>query len=199
MTNDSDDVPTRIIKRETRPRPTATAASSAGRDEQMTRPVGRQVDLDSEQVVTRRISSPLKRIATDEPAPQPAKGATASTPVEEVSLPAGWVTVVKGPGRGRFLPVFIGMNSLGRDPTNRLPINFGDEMISRADHAFIVYDDEQRAFWVQHGGKSNLVRLDGSPVLAPTALLNGSIIRVGATELRFTAFCDDAFDWTASP
>lgn len=191
MSKDSDDIPTRVIKREVRPRPSSS-------DDQPTRAVDRKVEIDPEQVVTRRISSPVKKAADNATAaPSAQKPEPVNTPNEDVPLPSGWITVIKGPGRGRFLAVGIGMNGLGRDPTNRLPVNFGDEMISRADHAFIVYDDEQRAFWVQHGGKSNLVRLNGVPVLAPSPLKTGDIIRVGGTELRFTAFCDAQFDWAA--
>jgi hypothetical protein len=186
MSKDSDEIPTRVIKREVRPRPVDP-------DAEMTRPVGRKVEVDPEQVVTRRISRPVAKPPSQA---TPGEPAAAAAPRDEVSLPSGWLTVIKGPGRGHFLPVFIGMNSLGRDPSNRLAVNFGDEMISRADHAFIVYDDEHRAFWVQHGGKSNLVRLNDMPVLAPSALKSGDIIRVGTTELRFTAFCDEEFDWT---
>ena len=80
---------------------------------------------------------------------------------------AGWVVVVKGPGRGAFRPVYVGMNSVGRDPSQRVSLSFGDESISREEHAFITYDEEQRCFYLQHGGKSNLVRLGADPVLTP--------------------------------
>ena len=40
---------------------------------------------------------------------------------------AGWVVVVKGPGRGNFSPVFVGMNSLGRDASQRVSLSFGDD------------------------------------------------------------------------
>ena len=76
---------------------------------------------------------------------------------------AGWVVVVKGPGRGAFRPVYVGMNSVGRDPSQRVSLSFGDESISREEHAFITYDEEQRCFYLQHGGKSNLVRLGARP------------------------------------
>ena len=49
-------------------------------------------------------------------------------------------------------------------------MSFGDESISREEHAFITYDEEQRCFYLQHGGKSNLVRLGTEPVLTPTEL-----------------------------
>ena len=71
--------------------------------------------------------------------------------------------VVKGPGRGGFRPIFVGMNSVGRDGNQRISLSFGDDMISREEHAFIAYDEESRRFYLQHGGKANLVRLGGPP------------------------------------
>lgn len=110
---------------------------------------------------------------------------------------AGWIVVVKGPGRGGFRPVYVGMNSVGRAPGQRIPVDFGDEGISREEHAFIAYDDETRSFYLQHGGKSNLVRLGGKPVLQPTELKPGDTFRIGNTTFRFVAFCGPDFDWTS--
>jgi hypothetical protein len=108
---------------------------------------------------------------------------------------AGWVVVVKGPGRGAFRPVFVGMNSVGREPTQRVCLSFGDEAISREEHAFITYDEEQRRFYVQHGGKANLVRLGKQPVLVPVELRANDLIRLGRTTLRFIPFCGADFSW----
>ena len=109
---------------------------------------------------------------------------------------AGWLVVVKGPGRGNFCPIFVGMNSVGRDSSQRISLSFGDESISREEHAFITYDEEQRCFYLQHGGKSNLVRLGPSPVLSPTELKPNDIIRIGRTTLLFVPFCGPDFSWT---
>jgi hypothetical protein len=109
---------------------------------------------------------------------------------------AGWVVVVKGPGRGGFRPVYVGMNSVGRDPSQRISLSFGDESISREEHAFITYDEEQRRFYLQHGGKANLVRLGKQPVLVPTELKPNDLIRVGRTTLRFVGCCGPDFSWT---
>lgn len=109
---------------------------------------------------------------------------------------AGWVVVVKGPGRGNFRPVFVGMNSVGRDPSQRVCLDFGDESISREQHAFITYDEEQRRFYLQHGGKSNLVRLGEQPVLMPSELQPNDIIRIGKTTLRFFPCCGPDFSWS---
>lgn len=110
---------------------------------------------------------------------------------------AGWIVVVKGPGRGGFRPVFVGMNSVGRAPSQRICLDFGDESISREEHAFITYDDETRTFYLQHGGKSNLVRLGGKPVLAPTVLSPNDLFRIGNTTFRFVACCGPDFDWSS--
>jgi hypothetical protein len=109
---------------------------------------------------------------------------------------AGWIVIVKGPGRGGFKPVFVGMNSVGRAPSQRICLDFGDESISREEHAFITYDDETRTFYLQHGGKSNLVRLGGKPVLQPTELKPGDLFRIGNTTFRFFACCGPAFNWS---
>lgn len=110
---------------------------------------------------------------------------------------AGWIVIVKGPGRGGFRPVFVGMNSVGRAPSQRVSLDFGDETISREEHAFITYDDETRTFYLQHGGKSNLVRLAGKPVLAPTELKPNDLFRIGNTTFRFVACCGPEFCWTS--
>ena len=109
---------------------------------------------------------------------------------------AGWVVVVRGPGRGNFRPVFVGMNSVGRDASQRVALGFGDDSISREEHAFITYDEEQRCFYLQHGGKSNLVRLGGHPVLSPTELKPNDLIRIGRTTLLFVPCCGPDFSWT---
>jgi hypothetical protein len=108
---------------------------------------------------------------------------------------AGWVVVVGGPGRGGFRAVYVGMNSVGRDASQRVCLDFGDETISREEHAFITYDEEQRCFYLQHGGKSNLVRLGGQPVLSPVELHANALIRIGRTTLRFFPCCGPDFSW----
>lgn len=114
-------------------------------------------------------------------------------PLEPV---VGWVVVVKGPGRGGFRPVFVGMNSIGRAPSQRICLDFGDDTISREEHAYITYDDEQRRYWVQHGGKSNVVRHGSEPLLAPAELRANDLIRIGKTTLRFYPCCGPDFSWT---
>lgn len=108
---------------------------------------------------------------------------------------AGWLVVVNGPGRGGFRPIFVGMNSIGRDPAQRVSLSFGDEAISREEHAFVTYDEESRRFYIQHGGKANLIRIGAQPVLVPTELKANDRIRIGKTTLRFVPCCGPEFTW----
>ena len=108
---------------------------------------------------------------------------------------AGWVVVVEGQGRGGFRPVYVGMNSVGRDSSQRISLGFGDESISREEHAFITYDEESRTFYLQHGGKPNIIRLGGKPVLTPMQLNANDLIRIGKTTLRFIPCCGPHFSW----
>ena len=80
-------------------------------------------------------------------------------------------------------------------PGQTVRLDFGDTAISRENHAAIAFDDEQNAFFIGHGGKSNLVRLNDRPVLATEELTSGDIVSIGETSLRFIAFCSADFSW----
>jgi hypothetical protein len=107
----------------------------------------------------------------------------------------GWLVVVSGPGKGKYAPIFDGMNSVGRDPDEATRIDFGDEGISRSGHAFLTYDFKSRKFFISHGGKPNIVRLNGEPVLEPKQLQAGDLIEISITRLSFIPFCSVSFDW----
>jgi hypothetical protein len=122
-------------------------------------------------------------------------GADATTPDGSERPVVGWLVVVSGPGRGRFAAISDGMNSVGRGEDQATRMNFGDESISRSEHAFITYDYKDRKFYIQHGGKMNVVRLNEAPVLQPMALKSGDMVSLGQTTARFVPFCDESFDW----
>lgn len=116
-------------------------------------------------------------------------------PSRGARFPVGWVVVVKGPGRGESFAIHSGMSSIGRGEDQAVALDFGDTAISRTNHAAIVYDPESFQFFLGHGGKSNIVRLNDKPVISNEALKNGDLIRLGETTLRFVALCDEAFNW----
>lgn len=116
-----------------------------------------------------------------------------SAPIEPV---VGWVVVARGPGRGGYKPVYVGMNAIGRAPTQRICLDYGDDTISREEHAFITYDDELRRYWVHGGNGTNPVFLGTEALDAPKELKGNDVIRLGKTVLRFYPVCSADFAWT---
>jgi hypothetical protein len=112
-----------------------------------------------------------------------------------VRFPVGWIVVVNGPGRGASFTLFNGVSSIGRGDDQPVKLDFGDTSISRTNHAMVAYDSEQRKFFLGHGGKANIVRLNGRPVLSTEELNHNDLIRIGETSLRFLSLCGADFDW----
>lgn len=110
-------------------------------------------------------------------------------------FPVGWLAVVQGPGRGAAFTLFSGVTVIGRGEDQTVRLDFGDNSISRDNHAAIAYDPEQKAFYIGHGGKANLVRRNGRPVLSTEELAAGDEIRIGETTLRFVPLCGASFGW----
>ena len=110
-------------------------------------------------------------------------------------FPVGWIIVVDGPGRGHAFTLHSGLSPIGRNDDQAIALNFGDTAISRHNHAAIVFDSETDGFMIGHGGKSNIVRLNGKPVIANEDLADGDIITIGETALRLRTFCGADFTW----
>ena len=135
------------------------------------------------------------RTERGEPAAAPGAGTQETQASAMDDPPVGWLVVIKGPGQGRFVAIGNGSNSVGRDESERVRIDFGDETISRRGHSAITYDPRGKKFYLQHGAGKNLTYLEGAPVLAPTELAGFSRITIGNTELLFVPLCCDQFDW----
>ena len=111
-------------------------------------------------------------------------------------FPVGWLVVEKGPGRGSAFPLNDGLSTVGRGEGQTVQLDLGDTAISRDTHAAIAYDDEARACYLGHGGKANLVRINGRPLLTTEAIANGDRIRIGKKTLSFVALCGPDFSWS---
>lgn len=107
-----------------------------------------------------------------------------------------WLVVVKGNGTGNALAVSYGLHKIGRDADQDVPLNFGDESVSRKEHAYLEYDPKTRQFYLSKG--SNLVYLNGERVGqgCEREIVTGDEIELGEnTVLRFVSFCGKEFDW----
>jgi hypothetical protein len=107
----------------------------------------------------------------------------------------GWLVVVEGPGRGASLNIGYGNNRVGRAPTENISLDFGDEEISRENHATLTFDGRHRRFYMLPGQGRNLVYVNDQPVMTPIELTGGEEILLGQTKLRFVPFCGKTFDW----
>ncbi|MFO8125469.1 FHA domain-containing protein [Yoonia sp.] len=119
-----------------------------------------------------------------------------AAPTKSVKFPVGWIVVTEGPGRGESFSLLAGMSQIGRGEDQAIQLDFGDNAISRSNHAAIVYDADTKEFLLGHGGKSNIVRLNDKPLISNETLKTGDIIRIGETVLRFVGLCDKSFNWS---
>ena len=160
-----------------------TPTTAAERWESATKPINRE-DREGK---TRILSPRRQRAATSED-PVAATDAMADPPV-------GWLVVVRGPGKGNVLTLGNGMNAIGRGTSSRVRLDFGDDNISRANHARVAYEPRQRRWLLSHGDGANLTYLNGEVVMASVEIASGAEIQIGDTTLRFQAFCSQEFDW----
>lgn len=136
----------------------------------------------------------LDNIAAEQDA-APAPAAPAAKRSSSPLFPTGWLVVVKGEGLGHCFALNTGLMSIGRSASQAICLNFGDDSISREGHANVAYDDHDCNFYIGHGGKANLVRLNGRPLLSTETFSHGDELEVGRTTLRLVALCSPDFDW----
>ena len=115
-----------------------------------------------------------------------------------VMFPTGWLVVKSGPGHGATYALTQGVSQIGRGSDQTVALDFGDMAISRQNHAAVAYDGATHQFHVGHGGKSNLVRLNGKPLLSTEIVVDGDEIQIGETTLVLKVLCTPAFNWSAS-
>ena len=132
----------------------------------------------------------------DTAAPAPVGGSAAGQGY--VMFPAGWLVVKAGPGLGTAFALSQGVSQIGRGSDQTVALDFGDMAISRQQHAAIAYDPQSHQFHIGHGGKSNLVRLNGKPLLSTEALEDGDEIQIGETTLLLKVLCNAVFNWSQS-
>lgn len=112
-----------------------------------------------------------------------------------MQFPVGWLLVTEGEGRGYCFGLTTGLNQVGRSEDNSIQLDFGDPAISRKNHFAVVFDEEDGKFMLGHGGKSNIVRLNGKAVIANEDLADGDVIKVGDTALQLKVLCGPDFSW----
>lgn len=154
---------------------------------QMPEPAAGRGSKVSARVKTRLLGFSAEAFADEDPIKSGAKASS--------DFPVGWLVVVSDTGRGKAFALRDGVSTVGRGTDQTVCLDIGDNSISRESHISIAFDAEQKKFYVGHGGKTNLVRLNNKPLLSTEELNSKDMIRLGETTLRFMAFCDDDFSW----
>jgi len=128
-------------------------------------------------------------------------------PRTKVRLLTAWLVIIEGPGKGAHLPLFYGMNSIGRSKyvgegiqqsEQEVCLDFGldsDSEIARESQANLTYDKNGTGFLLQHGGGNTLTYLNGAPVLEAKLLSAYDRVGFGKTVLMFIPFCGEKFQW----
>lgn len=106
----------------------------------------------------------------------------------------GWLVVVKGKQIGKDFRIHNGSNSIGRDKSNDIVIDF-DKAITGDKHCEILYDDRNNEFIVLRGNAKNNVYLNNHALREATTIHDNDIIEVGETALVFRALCNDEFNY----
>ena len=128
-------------------------------------------------------------------APQPQRSPAAG-PTQQIAPVVGFLVVVDGPGRGNYRAIYAGANTIGRNASQRIPIDFGDDTISGDQQAFLVYDARMRQFQlVPNLGRPNLVHLNEQALLTNAVLKVHDKVTMGRTTLLFMPLCGQDFDW----
>ena len=101
--------------------------------------------------------------------------------------PVARLLVIDGPGIGNGRPIYPGTNSIGRDPKNRIALDYGDASVSRVGHAVIVAGHDAEDMRIIDGGKVNAVHVNSVMVRGERPIAVGDVIEIGMTLLRIEA------------
>ncbi len=94
------------------------------------------------------------------------------------------LTITEGPGAGNAVSIFSGTNQIGRGDDMRVQINFGDDTISRQQHAVITFDMKNLEVRIYDGGRPGGLWVNGERITADTQVKLGDLIKLGETTLR---------------
>ncbi len=186
----TEDRPTRVLRR----------GEESSSSDDATRKVGSAASDDDKTVLNRPDDGKTVLIrpgksSGDKTSFHPLAPAAPAVSSEESEPVVGWLVILKGPGRGNAVALGYGWNTIGRDASQRVRIDFGDSQISRLNHAKLLYDPKSRKFTLTLGESPNPTYIRDEVVLGPTKLENGDKIQLGNTTLLFHSLCGENFDW----
>ncbi len=94
------------------------------------------------------------------------------------------LVIIEGPGTGNALNIYSGTNQIGRGDDMRVQINFGDDTISRQQHAVLTFDLKNLEVRIYDGGKPGGLWVNGTRVTSDQAVKTGDLIKLGETTMK---------------
>ena len=106
----------------------------------------------------------------------------------------GWIVAIKGPHKGQSYEITSGKNSVGRSNNNNIVVS-KDNMVSRENHAWLIYEPKKRDFFVQGGDGRGLVYVNDENVMTTQKISSGDSIEIGESVFMLVPLCGENFSW----
>lgn len=111
--------------------------------------------------------------------------------------PVGWLICIEGPDFGKSFPLYDGKNTIGRLETMDVVLK-NDIAVSRNEHAWIEYREEDRSFIIGLGENRKMVYINDDLVMRPKQVMKNDEIYLGDSILMLIPCCDDMFSWDSA-
>ena len=105
----------------------------------------------------------------------------------------GWLVCIQGRQFGESFKLGAGMNSIGRNATNRVVIS--DDQISREKHCLITYEPKHRNFYIKPGDSSGLTYVNNDFITENRKIFANDTIELGGSKFVFIPLCGENFTW----
>jgi hypothetical protein len=125
------------------------------------------------------------RLVTPVPNDAASRGNTDDMPTSlQLNNVVGKLTIVDGPGAGKSWEIRHTALAIGRDSSNQIQLNFGDDTVHRKAHGAIVYLKASNEFVLKNIQRRSRVAVNGTDVSDTQAVTFGDLISVGMTTFR---------------
>lgn len=107
----------------------------------------------------------------------------------------GWLVEIVGPNAGISYDLKTGVNHIGREFGENDVVLYGDNSVSRRQHAAVIYEPKTKSFLLRPAASKVLFYLNDTVVIKAEALKSRDVIEIGKTKLLFVPLCGDDFVW----
>lgn len=125
------------------------------------------------------------RLVTPVPGDAANRGSTDDIPTSfKLNNVVGKLTIVEGPGTGHSWEVRHSAMYVGRDDSNQIQLNFGDDTVHRKAHGAIEFRGGSNEFRLHNIQRRSRVAVNGADVNDTRTVTFGDLISFGMTTLR---------------